>query len=377
MALIFGKLIANRDMRDLLALMTWVALFAISAYITNKQNEPPEIPIFSSFFCLYALSYLIGTCEQCERHLRWLALAVMLFSAFACGWIMQFGYLSILTIIWIAVIAYLLPLRVSVGFTIIIVLSWFTMQSIKQQHLLWIEGLLYGLFHLFALLLATTHQREQQARVEIQNQHAQLQSTQHLLSELSKHSERTRIARELHDLLGHHLTALSIKLQIAERLTTETPAQQHIQECQSVAKLLLNDVRDAVDMLRQHRDIDFHQSLTLLLQHIPELKVHATIPQHIAVDDSPVAQVLLRCVQEAITNSLRHSHAKQFWLEMTLDDEKLFVSMHDDGYISEQWQKGNGLTGMSERISECGGHLHLYEHSRALYYKIKLPLTPQ
>ncbi|MEK0161095.1 hypothetical protein WLQ65_18465 [Pseudoalteromonas piscicida] len=105
--------------------------------------------------------------------------------------------------------------------------------------------------------------------------------------------------------------------------------------------------------------------------------MHATIPQHIAVDDSPVAQVLLRCVQEAITNSLRHSHAKQFWLEMTLDDEKLFVSMHDDGYISEQWQKGNGLTGMSERISECGGHLHLYEHSLALYYKIKLPLTPQ
>ncbi|KJY92565.1 sensor histidine kinase [Pseudoalteromonas piscicida] len=375
--MIFGKLIANRDMRDLLALMTWVALFAISVYITNQQPEAPEISLFSSFFCFYALGYLIGTCEQCEHKLRWLALVLMLFSAFACGWILQFGYLSILTIIWVAVVAYLLPIRVSACSTLIIVLAWFTMQSVKQQHLLWIEGLLYGLFHLFALLLATTHQREQQARVEIQNQHAQLQSTQHLLSELSKHSERTRIARDLHDLLGHHLTALSIKLQIAQRMTAETPAQQQIQECQSVAKLLLNDVRDAVDMLRQHRDIDFHQSLTLLLQHTPELKVHATIPQHIAVDDSHIAQVLLRCVQEAITNSLRHSHAKQFWIVMTQDEEKLFVDMHDDGYISEQWQKGNGLTGMSERVFECGGHLHLYEHNRALHYKIELSLTPQ
>ncbi|WP_010607255.1 MULTISPECIES: histidine kinase [Pseudoalteromonas] len=373
----FSTLIANRDMRDLLALMTWVALFAISVYITNQQPEAPEISLFSSFFCFYALGYLIGTCEQCKHKLRWLALVLMLFSAFACGWILQFGYLSILTIIWVAVVAYLLPIRVSACSTLIIVLAWFTMQSVKQQHLLWIEGLLYGLFHLFALLLATTHQREQQARVELQNQHAQLQSTQHLLSELSKHSERTRIARDLHDLLGHHLTALSIKLQIAQRMTADAPAQQQILECQSVAKLLLNDVRDAVDMLRQHRDIDFHQSLTLLLQHTPELKVHATIPQHIAVDDSHIAQVLLRCVQEAITNSLRHSHAKQFWIVMTQDEEKLFVNMHDDGYISEQWQKGNGLTGMSERVSECGGHLHLYEHNRALHYKIELPLTPQ
>ncbi|MBR8845762.1 sensor histidine kinase [Pseudoalteromonas sp. JC3] len=373
----FSILIANRDMRDLLALITWAALFAISVYITSQQPEAPEISLFSSFFCFYALGYLIGTCEQCQHKLRWLALVLMLFSAFACGWILQFGYLSILTIIWVAVVAYLLPIRVSACFTLIIVLAWFTMQSVKQQHLLWIEGLLYGLFHLFALLLATTHQREQQARVELQNQHAQLQSTQHLLSELSKHSERTRIARDLHDLLGHHLTALSIKLQIAQRMTADAPAQQQILECQSVAKLLLNDVRDAVDMLRQHRDIDFHQSLTLLLQHTPELKVHATIPQHIAVDDSHIAQVLLRCVQEAITNSLRHSHAKQFWIVMTQDEEKLFVNMHDDGYISEQWHKGNGLTGMFERVSECGGYLHLYEHNRALHYKIELPLTPQ
>ncbi|WP_254605980.1 sensor histidine kinase [Pseudoalteromonas sp. JC28] len=364
-------------MRDLLALITWAALFAISVYITSQQPEAPEISLFSSFFCFYALGYLIGTCEQCQHKLRWLALVLMLFSAFACGWILQFGYLSILTIIWVAVVAYLLPIRVSACFTLIIVLAWFTMQSVKQQHLLWIEGLLYGLFHLFALLLATTHQREQQARVELQNQHAQLQSTQHLLSELSKHSERTRIARDLHDLLGHHLTALSIKLQIAQRMTADAPAQQQILECQSVAKLLLNDVRDAVDMLRQHRDIDFHQSLTLLLQYTPELKVHATIPQHIVVDDSHIAQVLLRCVQEAITNSLRHSHAKQFWIVMTQDEEKLFVNMHDDGYISEQWHKGNGLTGMSERVSECGGYLHLYEHNRALHYKIELPLTPQ
>lgn len=220
----FSTLIANRDMRDLLALMTWVALFAISVYITNQQPEAPEISLFSSFFCFYALGYLIGTCEQCQHKLRWLALVLMLFSAFACGWILQFGYLSILTIIWVAVVAYLLPIRVSACFTLIIVLAWFTMQSVKQQHLLWIEGLLYGLFHLFALLLATTHQREQQARVELQNQHAQLQSTQHLLSELSKHSERTRIARDLHDLLGHHLTALSIKLQIAQRMTADAPA---------------------------------------------------------------------------------------------------------------------------------------------------------
>ena len=75
---------------------------------------------------------------------------------------------------------------------------------------------------------------------------AELRATQQLVVDSSKIAERMRIARELHDLLGHHLTGLSLNLEVASHLT-QGQTQEHIQTAQSVTKLLLEDVREVVN----------------------------------------------------------------------------------------------------------------------------------
>ena len=69
------------------------------------------------------------------------------------------------------------------------------------------------------------------------------------------------------------------------------------------------------------------------------------------------AEVLLRTVQEALTNSARHSQAQQLWVVLQRDAERWHLRIRDDGRMAHHWQKGNGLKGMSERLENLGGGL--------------------
>ncbi len=75
-----------------------------------------------------------------------------------------------------------------------------------------------------------------------------------MLTESSRIAERMRISRELHDLVGHHLTALSLNLEVANHLVGGA-AQEHVRQAQTVARLLLTDVREAVSQLREDATI--------------------------------------------------------------------------------------------------------------------------
>src|SRR6185312_12913370 len=148
-------------------------------------------------------------------------------------------------------------------------------------------------------------QREAQRRLN-----SELRATRALLAESSRIAERMRIARDLHDLIGHHLTALSLNLEVASHLTNEA-AGAHVRKAQSTAKLLLADVREVVSELRQDDSIDLTQALRSLTDGVPGLNVHVVMPPRFSVEDPRRAQVLLRCAQEIITNAARHAGARR------------------------------------------------------------------
>jgi signal transduction histidine kinase len=178
------------------------------------------------------------------------------------------------------------------------------------------------------------------------------------LAESSRLTERTRISRELHDLLGHHLTALSLNLEVASHLS-EGRTQEHVRQAQSLAKLLLTDVREAVSQLREDDAIDLTEALNALVEGVPSLDIQLSVPAQFAVPDPARAQVLLRCAQEMITNAVRHAGARTLWLTVEHRDGGIAISARDDGRGADQVSSGNGLRGMRERLNQFGGRLEV------------------
>lgn len=236
-----------------------------------------------------------------------------------------------------------------------------------------ISGLLYGTFHFFAILM-THHAREsQKANEEAQRLNKELQATQQLLAEATRQNERTRIARDLHDLLGHHLTALIINLQVATHLT-KGEAKDKVDQCHSLAKLLLSDVREAVSTLRENSDLNFESMIKLMVENLPKIKVHTHIETQLQLEDLELAKALLSCIQEASTNCLKHSGANEFWITLKQENSAIHLELYDNGQINKNYLVGNGLTGMRERVEELSGTFNLNVLQNALQITIVIPL---
>lgn len=297
---------------------------------------------------------------------------LQLCSALALNWILPLDYLAILSIIWVSVLPYLVSMRTAILLTVALLALWYGVDSVIEQRSMWITGMLFSSFHFFALLMKNQALSEQKAKQELQQTHQQLLATQDLLMIASQQQERTRIARDLHDVLGHHLTALTINLQVAGHLT-QGEAKLKVDQCHQIAKLLLSDVREAVSALREHQHFSIVQALDKLLTSVPGLKVRWTCPADLELADVKIAQQLLLIVQEALTNTLRHSQASEFYLSVTPVGGYLQVRIHDNGRVAAHWQPGNGLTGMQERVASCAGTMEWQVQDQRFHLMIALP----
>jgi signal transduction histidine kinase len=195
-----------------------------------------------------------------------------------------------------------------------------------------------------------------------------------LLAESARINERTRISRELHDLLGHHLTALSLNLEVAGHLA-EGKAQEHVNQAHTLARLLLSDVREAVSRLRDDDAIDMAATLLPLADNVPGLEIAMEMPSPFLLDDPERAHVLLRCTQEIITNAVRHAHAKQLRLCYQLGGGMVTLQARDDGRGADSPQNGNGLRGIRERLAAYGGKVDITTAAgRGFAVDIRMPL---
>jgi len=204
---------------------------------------------------------------------------------------------------------------------------------------------------------------EHETRRRLTRANAELLATQQLLSESSRVAERSRISSELHDLLGHHLTALSLNLEVA-RHRTGGEARNRVEKCQGLAKKLLGDVRDAVRSLKIRQPVDLTRVLSPLTADIPKPKIHLRVPQGVKVYDPEHAHALIRCVQEIVTNAVKHSGAENLWIELIKTDRELEVRARDDGRGAPSVKEGHGLNGMRTRLEKLGGRLDIHASSR-------------
>jgi signal transduction histidine kinase len=241
----------------------------------------------------------------------------------------------------------------------------------------WTEALtatvVFGAFQVFAVLMVYSRRRESAARQELASANAELRASAAVLAESSRASERVRIARELHDLVGHQLTALSLELEVASH-KADGDARTHVLRARGTAKDLLSDVRKAVSELRA-RTPGLERPLRELVDDLPNLEVSLNVVEDIEVDEQ-TALTVLRCVQELVTNTLRHAQARQMWITVHADPDAVRVDVRDDGQGAPVVAPGNGLIGMRERVEQLGGQLRVTSAAgRGFRVKATVPVS--
>lgn len=189
----------------------------------------------------------------------------------------------------------------------------------------------------------------------------EVHQTRQELARLAVMEERLRMARDLHDLLGHTLSLIVLKSELARRLTEQEPqrAAHEIAEVEQVARQTLREVREAVAGYRQPH-------LASELEHARQLLDAAGIAwqiEHTAGPLPPALDAVLGwAIREGVTNVIRHSRARQCRIRVTSDDRAIHAELSNDD-VRQQLAAapshtiGNGLAGLRERVRSAGGHM--------------------
>jgi two-component system sensor histidine kinase DesK len=184
----------------------------------------------------------------------------------------------------------------------------------------------------------------------------QLEAARHELARLAVTEERLRIARDLHDLLGHSLSIVALKAELADRLVTADPerARAELDDVQRVTRQALSDVRSAVQGYRQlaHGEAVGSARAALAVAGI-DCRVETT------ERDLPaeVESVLAWAVREATTNVVRHSNARTCAISLRADGDRVELAIEDDGDAAGAEGDGSGLAGLAERAARLAGTL--------------------
>ena len=340
-------------------------------WLSRRLAEVQHMPGMALFmwagcYILFGVVYwlLTGDLDSSRyRLLKLLGVLVMTLTAMGVGYFSQSGLCALLLVVAAVVLPWLLPLPWAVLGLIVqnllLIPVFATFPTLATLTLASFQALVYLGFSVLTFVTAVIAKQQAEAREEQRKLNAELRATRALLAESSRIAERMRIARELHDLVGHHLTALSLELEVTRHLV-DARASRHVEVAQSTARQLLSDVRTVVSELRQDDAVDISTALRELAEGIPGLEVKLELPRRFTLDDPRRAEVVLRCVQEIITNVVRHARARRLWLRFELSEQgELLLEARDDGQGSDEVRAGNGLNGMRERLAEFGGRLKI------------------
>ena len=242
-----------------------------------------------------------------------------------------------------------------------------------SQHFMWlgvtlVSGALQGL----AVLLAHLARSEAKARVELAQANAELRSMHDLLVRSGRTTERLRLARELHDGMGHRLTALSLNLEAALH-QGGAALHESLQRGQAVTRDLLRELRGLVSEMREEPAGDLRRALDALAGGVEKPAI--TIELEGCADglDAARTHVAVRCVQEFITNALRNAEAEHVWVAVNVTDAGVLLTVRDDGVGCPELKEGHGLRGLRERVELFRGRLELAPGPPGFAVTVQLP----
>lgn len=232
---------------------------------------------------------------------------------------------------------------------------------------------------LFYILSAITerHRIEEELRMASQA-NRELNSYLALSEKIAEDRERKRIAREIHDTLGHALTGISAGID-AVKVLVDIDTNRAKEQLNNVSVVVRDGIRDVRGSLNKMRPgaLENNTLKEALIKIIREYEAISNLEIHLRYEwdniDLDIAKedIVFRVIQESITNSVRHGHAKTIWIEL-LEEESYVMTIQDDGVGFDELHYGYGLKQMQERLMIIGGSVY-FENRDGFYTHIEIP----
>jgi signal transduction histidine kinase len=230
--------------------------------------------------------------------------------------------------------------------------------------------------------------RAEELLAELEVSHRQLKEYAGQVAELATTRERNRLARDIHDTLGHYLTVINVQLEKAQVYRDKNPeeADQAVSDAKRLASEALQDVRRSVGALRTTQDLpEFTPSLIELVERVQSES--CTVELNMEGDEDSFSKqsllALYRAVQEGLTNIQRHAGASHIWIDLHFGDREATLILRDNGhgFDTARWKlvesgrdSGYGLQGVQERLELVGGSLNVEsEPGQGTVLRVTLP----
>ena len=233
---------------------------------------------------------------------------------------------------------------------------------------------------LFYILSAITerHRIEEELRMAFQA-NRELNSYLALSEKIAEDRERKRIAREIHDTLGHALTGISAGID-AVKVLVDIDTNRAKEQLNNVSVVVRDGIRDVRGSLNKMRPgaLENNTLKEALIKIIREYEAISNLEIHLRYEwdniDLDIAKedIVFRVIQESITNSVRHGHAKTIWIELLEEEEAYVMTIQDDGIGFDELHYGYGLKQMQERLMIIGGSVR-FENRDGFYTYIEIP----
>jgi signal transduction histidine kinase len=344
----------------------WLRIIGIGTWLIAGSTSIAHYDFARRGFWVWAVSFLafgavfwITSDHRVSRTVRVAGLVVQAALAVVCTFIGMPLFEGALLALVAAQVPMVLPLWASVPWAAVqVVPLWIVLEHTYDRIEITKSITSYLGFSAFAIAAVHLFQAEHRARVELDRTVGELRGTRAMLEESTRVAERVRISRELHDVLGHHLAALSIRLDLARRTANEE-SRGTLDETWTSVKQMLTDVRATVQRLRADDAVNLGRSLRTLFAKTPGIELKLDLPEELMVPDPERAHAAFRCVQEAVTNVLKHAQASRVRIVAKRVADNLEICVEDDGRGTGVLEPGSGLSGMRERIEAVDGTLEI------------------
>ncbi|MCY8151210.1 sensor histidine kinase [Bacillus paralicheniformis] len=331
------------------------------SYLTNQTSGIKQLIGFG-LVLLFLVTYrqLFFISPQKKLFTYWLAIQLSIILIYTVFYDINLVFLGFFSANFIGYYREKKIFRRGLASLVVVLVAPFIYHLLTDPSLL--NRLFYFLPFLVIMLISPYGIRSMNRRMELEQE---LDEANQQIKELVKREERVRIARDLHDTLGHTLSLLTLKSQLVQRTIASDPelARKEAREMETTSRAALKQVRELVSDMKT-------ATIAEELIHIQQILRAADITfEYMGGSDfsniSPVTQnIVSMCIREAATNIVKHSRATHCTISISQTDDKISITIKDDGMgMDQQTPFGNGLRGMKERLALIDGALDVSTHN--------------
>lgn len=220
-------------------------------------------------------------------------------------------------------------------------------------------GLIYAVGFAFQLLVVNHRQSEM-----IRDQYAVLEQYASQVERLTLAEERNRLAKDLHDTMGHSFTSIMMGLETLRSEVNTPEGERKLESLLQLTRGSLDEVRQYVHQAGAAQDsrtlVESLQALTAEFQALTKVTVRLrTLSEEVQVSQQ-VKMTLHRCLQESLTTAVRHGQADEIAVSLHFEEKQVRLEVQDNGFSTEELRAGFGLTAMKERASDLQGQVSIH-----------------